>query len=147
MNDIEPENLSALPGEANAAFLDSDTLSFLGEPLKGFSARRQIAAQAIGNRLLSGCVTRERDGMYDGMFADVIGVIYLCRCPESDVHLAVRRPEKVLEKALSWADEMQIGIGTPAFEEACEIFGRIIAALEASQFRIKTPAGGASKNG
>jgi hypothetical protein len=142
----DPEQLRDILSDPNRAFLSAEGLIFLGEELKEFSAPRQIAAQALGNRLLSGRVTREQDGMYDGMYADAVCAIYLCRCPKSDVLLAVRRPEKVLEKAMDWAQESQILLGTPAFEEACEAYGRIFEALEASQFRIKEARQGASKN-
>jgi hypothetical protein len=137
MNDIDPENLSAAITAPDRAFLDSEAITFQGEELAPFSPPRQIAAQALGNRILSGRIAREQDGLYDGMFFDVICLLYLCRGPKSEVLLATRKPEKISDKAMEWADSAGISVGSEAFAEACEVYGRIFASLEAAQFRIK----------
>jgi len=136
MTDLDPEQLAALPA-ADAAFIASDSLTFLGDKLHNFSVRRQIAAQAIGNRLLSGRVTGEQDGLYDGMLSDVAGVLYLCTRPESESHLAVRRPAEVMDKAIAWADSIGLSLGSDTCTEAVEVYGKIFEALQAAQFRIK----------
>jgi hypothetical protein len=143
----DPEALAELPAP-DVAFAKSDGHTFRGQPLKPFAVRRQFAAQAMGNRLLCGRVALDETGAYDGMFMDVLTVIYLCQCPESDVHLAVRKPDKVVEKALAWGEAEGMAIGSPAFNEACEIYGAIMAELHASQFETAGDGeGGGPKNG
>lgn len=141
MTDLDPEQLTSLPA-ADAAFIASDSLTFLGEKLHPFSVRRQIAAQAIGNRLLSGRVTGDQAGLYDGMLSDVAGVLYLCSRPESESHLAVRRPDQVMDKALAWAESIGLAVGGDVYTEAVEIYGRIFEALQSAQFRIKEQKSG-----
>lgn len=137
----DPENIIAFPAHERA-YLNSGDREFLGHQLRPFSIRRQAAAQAMGNRVLSGRVSgAEQGGMYDGMLSDVIGVIYLCQCAESDVFLAIRKPDAVIEKAFAWAEQVGICIGSEPFNAACEIFSDIIRSIEASQFQIHDKPG------
>jgi hypothetical protein len=161
----DPEHALAAPDQNFAA---GDSLTFLGEPLKGFSIRRQFAAQACGNRLLCGraqldrvpCTcggneptcelcggTGERSGAYDGMFIDVAVLIYLCRCPLSEVQLASRRPNTVVDNALAWAEEAGMNIGSEVFNEACQIYAAIMQQLQDAQFKVtKVREGAGAKN-
>ncbi len=163
---LDPEQITATGPDAN--FAASEERTFRGEPLKPFSVRRQFAAQAMGNKLLSGRVrlefvecdcggipecklcdgTGEHATAYDGMFIDVAQVLYLCRCLQSEVLLASRRPETVLASVLGWAEEVGMCLGSESFEQACEVFVDIMRELKESQFKItKTPPGGSgSKN-
>lgn len=142
----DPEALAEMPAP-DAAFAMSDGHTFRGQPLKPFSIRRQFAAQAMGNRLLCGRVTLDETGAYDGMFVDVLALLYLCQCPESDVHLAIRKPDKVIEKALAWGEVEGLGISSPDFAEACTIYGNIMRELHASDFDILAgEEGGGPKN-
>lgn len=142
----DPETLADLP-PADRAFAASDGHTFRGAPLKPFSVRRQFAAQAMGNRLLCGRVGLDEGGAYDGMFVDVVALLYLCQCPESDVHLAARKPDKVLDKALAWGEASGLSVGSPAFLEACEIYAAILGELHQSQFDVPgSPGDPAPKN-
>jgi hypothetical protein len=145
----------ALP-PATAAFVAADAHTFAGRPLAPFSIRRQIAAQALGNKLLSGrarleaplpcrCLghdkscpscagTGERHGSYDGQFADVVGLLYLCACQDSEVLRAVREPAAVLDAAIGWAERQRLVLGSPRYLEACSAYHAILSDLQRSQF-------------
>ena len=146
---------------ATAAFVESDAHTLFGRPLAPFSIRRQIAAQALGNRLLCGrarmeppqpctrCAARrdpacpacagtgERHGTYDGQFADVIGLLYLCTAPDTESLRAVRDPAAVLDAALGWAERERLTLGSPRYLEACAVFFALLSDLQRAQFAVE----------
>jgi hypothetical protein len=146
---------------ATAAFVASDAHTLFGQPLAPFSIRRQIAAQALGNRLLCGrarmeppqpcprcagqldpqcpsCAgTGERHGTYDGQFADVIGLLHLCAAPDAESLRAVRDPVAVFDAAFAWAERERITLGSPRYIEACTVFFAILSDLQRAQFSIE----------
>jgi hypothetical protein len=136
MDSPDPENIIPFSNPADQAFVQADNFEFLGEPLQPFSVRRQLAAQAIGNRLLSGRIVEDQAGLYDGQLADAIGVIYLCRCPVSELFLALRKPDTVLENSLVWAESRGIHSNSQAMLEALSVYTQIIKALKDAQFSV-----------
>jgi hypothetical protein len=146
MDDFTPDPENITLESADLSYLKADGFTFQGEQLKAFSITRQFAAQALGNKILSGTAQRDGRGAYYGMFIDVAALIFLCQCPNSDVLLAVRRPEKVMEKVLDWAETVKLTFGSPSFEQACEIFGEVMASVIDSQFKVQEKEGTESKN-
>ena len=144
-----------------AAFVESDAHALFGRPILPFSIRRQIAAQALGNRLLCGrarmeppqpcsrCAARhdpacpscggsgERHSTYDGQVADVIGLLYLCTAPDAESLRAVRDPAAVLDTALGWAERERITLGSPRYLEACAVFFALLSDLQRAQFTVE----------
>lgn len=133
----DPEN--ATP---DSDFIGSASHVFQGELLEPFSIRRQFAAQALGHKLLSGRANLADGGAYDGFYLDVAMVIYLCRCPKSELHLACRKPEDVREKVLAWAEAVKMAPGSPVFTEASEIYTAIFEEVTRAQFKVEEPEGG-----
>lgn len=131
----DPESMSP----QDAAFLESEANEFLGEPLQAFSAMRRNAAQALGNRLFCGTAQVEGDdaGLYPGAMADAVIVLYLCSCPKIEVLRALRKPEEIHAKAMDWADEREIAVGTAAGAEALEVYGGILQQISGSQFEVE----------
>ncbi len=160
----------AIPS-ATRAYVASDAHTFLGKALRPFSIRVQIAAQALGNRLLSGrlrgmessqcpvcgglgaaCPKCKGTGLvwsaYDGMFGDVVIVLYLCASPREEVKAAVLDPSAVLDHALDWAEQQKIVTGSPVYEEACAIYWAMMSELSTAKFEIEgSEPGGPSPNG
>jgi len=142
----DPEDQGALPALPNQDLAHAPHI-FRGIELQPFSVRRQIAAQALGNRLLSARVRFEERGAYDGMFADVAVLLFLCVQPVSTALRALRKPEEVLAAAMDWAETQEIAAGSQIFAEAVEVYAAILRELQEAQFRItETPAGAAPKN-
>jgi hypothetical protein len=134
------------PDPAHRAFMTSAAHTFLGQPLQPFSVGRQIAAQALGHRLLCARARLDEGGIYDGMFADVIWMLYLCTRDKAASVLAVSQPEKVRAAAIEWAEATQIFLGSSAYHEAARIHWEILAELQAAQFDPGAKAGGDSPN-
>jgi hypothetical protein len=151
--DLQPDPEALTPEQA---FREADELFWGTKKLKPSKRRAQYAAQALGNRLLCGTaniqqvgnITDEESGeerprynLYEGLFIDAVCMVYLCICPESDVILAARKPEAVIDKALTWGEREGIDFGSPKFEEAQQIYWRIFEQMYASQFEMARTAG------
>jgi hypothetical protein len=150
---------------ATAAFVESEAHTLFGRPLAPFSIRRQIAAQALGNRLLCGrarmeppmpcprCAPRrdpacpvcegtgERHGTYDGQFADVVGILYLCVAPDAESLRAVRDPVAVFDAAFAWAERESMTLGSRRYLEACKVFFDLLSDLQRAQFTVEGAEG------
>ncbi len=137
----------ALGSEPDTAFSESAEMIFLGKLLKPSRRRVEYAAQALGNKVLSGRANFEMGGLYDGFTTDMICMLYLCICPESEVMLCHRKPDKVMALALAWGDENEIGMGLPAYEQGSEFYWKILEQINKSAFRIKEAPGGSSGPG
>lgn len=98
-----------------------------GKLVKPFSGKRLIAADSCGMRCFKVLATGGSiEGMYDGIFWDAVITVYLCTAPDSTVLLAVRRPEKVCEAAMAWAEEQDLSPVSPKFLEMATLFGEIM---------------------
>jgi hypothetical protein len=141
----DPESLAA-PGGPPAA---PATHYFMGRELAPFSPRRQIAAQAMGNRLLSGRARLHEGGAYDGMVADAVALLGLCLASPAAIKRAAVRPEEAVGLSLDWAEDLGIAVGAPAFAEACAVYAAILREIQERQFEIVETgeAGAPRKNG
>jgi hypothetical protein len=115
------------------AYAQSDAHFFCSKPLKPFSPKHQMAAQAIGLRLWSltpeeiaaATLTRTVEGrevtsfVYDGLYFDAVLIVYLCQCPDSDVARAMRLPGEIRAKVLQWAEDEKITLNSSKFEGPC----------------------------
>jgi hypothetical protein len=81
------------------------------------------------------------------MLLDVACLLYLCVCPKSEVMLAMRKPADVQERALAWAEEMGIGLGSERFAEACGVYAQILGELQDAQFTVEGGPGGGAGGG
>ena len=143
----EQPDPEAVGSEPDAAFSESAEMIFLGTLLKPSRRRVEYAAQALGNKVLSGRANFEMGGLYDGFTADMICMLYLCICAESEVMLCHTKPERFLSLALAWGEENAIGMGLPAYEKGSELYWKILEQINKSAFRIKETPGGSSGPG
>lgn len=93
-----------------------------GKVPKVFAPRRLMAAQALGFRFFKlneaeRAQLNDSNFIYDGMFWDATICAFLCLCPDSTLWRAFRTPDRVIEEILKWADENELGAGTPGFTE------------------------------
>jgi hypothetical protein len=155
----DPEQLAKMTPEV--AFRESEELFWKDRKLSPSRRRAQYAAQALGNRLLCGVANiqevgkvidpatgeeKPRYNLYDGLFVDVVAMLYLCQCPASEVLMAARKPDAILDKALAWGEAEGISFGSPAFDEAQVLYWRIFEQLSASQFELDSSAKSAPGN-
>lgn len=137
----DPENISTQT-PANIAFIGSDGLYFKDEKLHPSRRRVNFAAQALGNRILSGSVEMSGNGIYDGFFIDLACLLYICRAPSKEVDLCYSQPRKVRERAIDWAEGNGLYMGGENFEKGVELYWKIFEQLEASMFAVNSSAGG-----
>jgi len=139
----DPENLTA-----EQAFQQSGEMHFQGELLRPSRKRCEYAAQALGNRVLCGTanITPGMTSLYEGFLTDVIVMLYLCRCNASEVLQAHRKPDHILEAALTWGDERGISQGSEAFAEAANLYWDIFAQIQAGRFKVKAKEGQSGGN-
>jgi hypothetical protein len=143
----DPEELEVSSAQIPSLDRAGSPHIFRGIALEPLSVRRQLAAQALGNKLLSGRVKLDEGGAYDGMFADVAVMLFLCSQPVSVAHRAIRRPDDVHQEALEWAEKEGISIGSKDFVAACNVYADILRELQDAQFEVVEHAGGtAPKN-
>lgn len=161
------------PAPSERAFTHSIARTFRGLPLQPFAVRRQIAAQALGNRVLCGtarlepaqpcrtcvgapapsCPNCHGSGFifpaYPGMFADIVATLFLClrTSTRETVNLALTDPDAVRELALQWSEAGQLILGSAAYQEASRVYWEILEELSASRFAHGEPGGAASPNG
>ena len=147
-NALDPEEITAAAAEApvtnpqDRAFLDAIPDQYLGATLHPFSMHRQLAAQALGNRILCGRVSTVDDsGFYDGLYIDVIALMYLCSSPVSESITATRRPERIIERAMNWAEQKKIHLGSDAWTDALVIYWLQIDAVNRSAFAVRSAKG------
>jgi hypothetical protein len=90
--------------------------AFDGKPLQAWTAFRQASAQRMGMRFgripTDEVESLKASGIYDGIFADAVIVVWLCLQPQTKVLRAYRLPDEALTEAMTWAENN--GIAYPS---------------------------------
>jgi hypothetical protein len=116
--------------------------SFEGKPLQAWTAFRQAAAERVGLRF--GRIPADEiqsfrsNGMYDGIFADAVIVVWLCLQPQAKVLRAYRLPDEALTEAMNWAEKSGIHYPSDKAGELAALFISIVADVSAVQGQYKT---------
>lgn len=134
--------------QVEASFQESDSHYWNDVKLDGYSAQRQIAAQAMGLRF--GALSKddldetERSNSYPGMMQDAIIVLYLCYprgkngkdgIEESYAACDPIARKRVRRNMLDWACKEGIEIGSDSYAAAVNLMLAIIKEAKLNQFK------------
>ena len=151
----DPEETRISP---ETAFRRSDSHMFRGQPLHGYSFRRQTTAELFGlhyGNVAATAVHRREievpvaDGApekvvvtnYDGMLFDIGLVLWLCSQPDERIKDIRRNPAAHEDELDAWAEEHNLRLNAPDFAESYLLFMQIMADVEASRVAV-APSGG-----
>lgn len=152
----DPEETRISP---ETAFRRSDSHCFRGQPLHGYSFRRQTTAELFGLHYgnvpetsvhrreievtgASGTPEKVTVTNYDGMLFDIGLVLWLCSQPDDRIKDIRRAPAAFEDELDAWAEEHDLRLNAPDFAESYLLFMQIMADVEASRVAVAPQSGG-----
>lgn len=152
------------PTTSDEAFLQAKAgFTFKGEPLLPYSASRKVAAQSMGLLFpfVPDAEEAQETGVYQGMLADVIIVIWLCslknaseqtrdevKAGEWNPSKALSKPQAAMEAAMEWAEKTGLAdMNSETFLEAYKTFMAILTGISLSEFEVDAGNGSPQPEG